>query len=57
MVYIPFSMGVDPFILFDTIIIPESVYLAWGQAGVDAEKQDRYDRWIAIVNPPPPPEE
>lgn len=51
-VRIRFNLGEEPFVLYDAITLPPDIYADLGPNGIEAEKQQRYDNWIAIVNPP-----
>lgn len=48
---IEYEMGVEPFIWRDSISGPMEVIQAMTQADIDAEKQARYQAWLAIVTP------
>ena len=49
---IRFSMGDDPFVLYDAITLHPDVHAGMSPEDIEAEKQSRYDNWIAIANPP-----
>jgi len=49
MVIIDFEMGVSPFIYRDSIVLSEEEMQT---VDIEKIKQDRYDAWYSIVNPP-----
>lgn len=44
---IDFTIGEEPWVYSDSILVPDGVDI-----DIEAEKQARYEQWLAIVNPP-----
>jgi len=47
MIKIEFTMGEAPWVFKDAIVIPDTLKLSGAE--IEAEKQRRYDEWLAIV--------
>lgn len=50
-------MGEAPFVFSDAIVLNDAEYASLSDAGIEKMKQERYDAWYLIANPPPPVEE
>lgn len=51
-----FQMGEAPLLYSDALVMTQEAYDALTPEQITALQQERYDKWLAIINAPPEPE-
>ena len=51
-----FQMGEAPLLYSDALVMTQEAYDALTPDQINTLHQERYDRWLAIINTPPEPE-
>lgn len=55
MVQLIFERGAEPFFFRDAIVMPLDQFVQYTEAELIAMEDERYNNWLAIVNPPVDP--
>lgn len=51
-----FQIGEAPYFYSDALVMTQAAYDALTPEQITTMQQERYDRWITIINAPPEPE-